>query len=84
MREAERRQAHTHYQPRHMPRRYRLSTLRARRAPRNCDVTAAMRFGRARLSALHRGTRQAVTSGSASGRAYRDLQRLAPPQPLLL
>src|SRR6185312_13162756 len=71
-------------QPRHMSRRYRLNTLRARRAPRIGDVTAAMRFGRARLSALRRGTRQAVTSGSASGRAYRDLQRLAPPQSLLL
>jgi len=34
--------------------------LRARRAPRHCDVTAATRFGRARLSALHRGTRQAL------------------------
>ena len=40
--------------------------------------------GRPRLSALRRGTRQAVTSGSASGCAYRSLQRLAPPQPLLL
>jgi hypothetical protein len=36
-------------------RHYCLSTLRARRAPRHCDVTAATRFGRARLSALHRG-----------------------------
>src|SRR5579859_7955752 len=45
-------------QPRHAPRRYRLSPLRARRAPRSCDVTAATRFGRARLSALRRGTRQ--------------------------
>ena len=71
-------------QPRHTDKRYRLPVLRARRAPRMCDVTAVMRFGRARLSALRRGTRQAVTSGSASGRAYRDLQRLAPPQPLLL
>jgi len=43
-----------------MRRRYRLSTLRARRAPRNRGVTAAMRFGRARLSALRRGTRQAL------------------------
>jgi len=34
--------------------------LRARRAPRSCGVTAAMRFGRARLSALHRGTRQTL------------------------
>jgi len=34
--------------------------LRARRAPRYCDVTAATRFGRPRLSALRRGTRQAL------------------------
>src|ERR1051326_8124831 len=34
--------------------------LRARRAPRIGDVTVATRFGRARLSALRRGTRQAL------------------------
>jgi hypothetical protein len=50
------------------------------RTVRNVAVTAATRFGRARLSALRRGTRQAVTSGSASGCAYRNRQRLAPLQ----
>jgi hypothetical protein len=60
MREAERRQAHTHYNRATPNKRYRLSALRARRAPRSCGVAAAMRFGRARLSALRRGTRQAL------------------------
>jgi hypothetical protein len=78
MREAERRQAHTHYSPRHIDKRYRLPTLRARRAPRMHGVAAAMRFGRARLSALRRGTRQVFRPGSAPGCASTAVERLAP------
>jgi len=44
---------------------------RATGAARATDDSLARtaRFGRARLSALHRGARQAVTPGSTSGRA---------------
>src|ERR1051326_141825 len=57
-----------------MRRRYRLSTLRARRAPRRCDVAAAMRFGRARLSALRRGFPRAALGCTrfGPGRASRE------------
>jgi hypothetical protein len=55
-------------------RRYRLPMLRARRAPRNCDVTAATRFGRARLSALRRGFPRAALGCTrfGPGRASRE------------
>ncbi len=81
MREAERRQAHTHYKPRHMRRRYRLNMLRARRAPRRCDVAAAMRFGRARLSALRRGFPRAALGCTrfGPGRASREREERALP-----
>jgi hypothetical protein len=51
---AERRQARSQ-EPHHVPGRYRPSTPRARRAPRIDPVARTARFGRARLSALHRG-----------------------------
>src|ERR1051326_1064039 len=64
----------THYQPRHTDKRYRLPMLRARRAPRIDDVTVAMRFGRARLSALHRGFPRAALGCTrfGPGRASRE------------
>jgi hypothetical protein len=76
IRGAERREARSQ-EPHHASRRYRLNTLRARRAPRNCDVTAAMRFGRARLSALRRGTRQALRLAQLRAALPGNLQQLA-------
>ena len=48
--------------------------LRARRAPRSCDVAAATRFGRARLSALRRGFPRAALGCTrfGPGRASRE------------
>ena len=71
--EAERRQAPSQ-EPRHTSRRYRLPMLRARRAPRSCDVAAATRFGRARLSALRRGFPRAALGCTrfGPGRASRE------------
>ena len=79
-REAERRQARSQ-EPRHTGKRYRLAMLRARRAPRICDVTAATRFGRARLSALHRGFRRAALGCTrfGPGRASREREERALP-----
>jgi hypothetical protein len=52
--------------PHHTNRCCHPSALRARRASRTIRT---VRFGRARLSALHHGARQAVTPDSTSGRA---------------
>jgi len=55
--------------------------LRARRAPRRCDVAAAMRFGRARLSALRRGFPRAALGCTrfGPGRASREREERALP-----
>jgi len=45
--------------------------LRARRAPRICSVTAATRFGRARLSALRRGARRGFEASAQLRAAFR-------------
>jgi hypothetical protein len=68
-------------EPRHTSRRCRLPMLRARRAPRSCDVAAAMRFGRARLSALHRGFPRAALGCTrfGPGRASRQREERALP-----
>ena len=68
-------------QPRHTLRRYRRNALRARRAPRTDPVARTARFGRARLSALHRGFPRAALGCTrfGPGRASREREERALP-----
>jgi hypothetical protein len=61
-------------EPRRASRRCRLNTLRARRAPRPIRLPEPGRFGRARLSALHRGFPRAALGCTrfGPGRASRE------------